>query len=166
MPATVKMEVIGVKETVKALRQVDPEIRKQFNRDIKAVLQPALSKIKSSYPAMPLSGMSRFWATNSGYEIFPWNVSKVKRGVTVKTSTRRNKNSVVYISQANPAGVLFETVTLGNELGRNIRTVSPRIMWPVIDEMQPQITEGVGEIVLHAQQVVQGLMLDGKVVYL
>ena len=166
MPATVTAEVVGVKETIKALRRVDPEIRKQFNRDIKQVLQPAISKIKASYPEMPLSGMVRPWATASGHEIFPWTVSKVRRGVTVKTSTRKNKNSVVYISQANPAGVLFETVKLGNELGRNIRTVSPRILWPVVDEMTPAIVKGVGQIVIHAQKVVQGLMVDGKPVYL
>lgn len=166
MPVTVTAEVLGVKETVKALRQLDPEIRKQFNRDIKQVLQPAISKIKAGYPEMPLSGMARPWTTQSGYQVFPWTVSKVRRGVTVKTSTRKNKNAVVYISQANPAGVLFETVTLGNELGRNLRTVAPRLMWPIVDQMTPEIVEGVGQIVVHAQEVVQGLIVDGKVVYL
>jgi hypothetical protein len=158
MPATITSEVVGVKDTIKALRQLDPELRKQWNRDIKAVLAPAISKVKSSYPRLPLSGMAREWTPNTeaGYTIFPWNYSKVKRGVTVKTSTRKNKNAVVYVSQANPAGVLFETVGLGNELGRNIRTVSPRLLWPIIDEMTPQIIKGVEEIVVHAERTIQG----------
>ena len=158
MPAGVKTEIVGVKDTIKALRQVDPELRKQFTRDIKAVLAPAISKIKAAYPAMPLSNMARNWTPNveAGYQIFPWNQAKVRRGVTVKTSTRRNKNSVVYVSQANNAGVLFETITTGNDLGRNLRTRHQRIMWPIIDEMTPSIVEGVGEIVVHVQEIVQG----------
>jgi len=165
VPAATKIEIVGVKDTIKNLRRVDPEFRKQFDKEIKSVLQPAISSIKSSYPAMPLSNMARPWTTSGGYQIFPWSVSKVRNGVRVKTSTRRNANSVVYVSQSNPAGVLFETVTLGNELGRNIRTVSPRVMWPVIDQMAPQILAGVGTIVVHAQQVIQGFMDEGKAVY-
>lgn len=158
MPATVTSEVVGVKDTIKALRRVDPELRKQFNRDIKQVLEPVVSKVKAGYPRLPLSGMVREWTPNAerGYQIFPWNYSAVKRGVTVKTSTRKNKNAVVYISQANNAGVLFETVSLNNELGRNIRTVSPRLLWPIVDEMTPRIIAGVEKIVVDVERVVQG----------
>ena len=162
MPATVTSEVVGVKDTIKALRKVDPELRKQFNRDIKSVLAPVISKVKSSYPAMPLSGMTNIWIPQAAggyagtYQIFPWRLAAVRRGVTVKTSTRKNKNAVVYISQANPAGVLFETVSLNNELGRNIRTVSPRLLWPIVDEMTPSIITGVEKIVVEAERIVQG----------
>jgi len=165
VPATTQIDVIGVKDTVKALRRLDPELRKQFNRDIKGVLQPAISKIKASYPTLPLSGMANEWIPPSGYQILPWTISKVRSGVRVKTATRRNKNAVVYVSQANPAGVLFETVSLNNELGRNIRTVSPRVMWPVIDQMAPQIFAGVEGIVVQAQKVVDAAVVEGKVVF-
>jgi hypothetical protein len=158
MPAQLTSEVVGVKDTIKQLRQLDPELRKQFNRDIKAALAPVISKVKASYPRMPLSGMVNEWTPNleAGYTIFPWTISKVKSGLTVKTSTRKNKNAVVYISQANPGAVLFETVGLGNELGRNIRTVSPRLLWPIVDEMTPAIIKGVDEIVVLAERTVQG----------
>ena len=158
MPAQLTSEVVGVKDTIKQLRQLDPELRKQFNRDIKAALAPVISKVKASYPRMPLSGMVNEWTPNleAGYTIFPWTISKVKSGLTVKTSPRKNKNAVVYISQANPGAVLFETVGLGNELGRNIRTVSPRLLWPIVDEMTPAIIKGVDEIVVLAERTVQG----------
>ncbi len=109
MPATIKTEVVGVKETIKALRQVDPEFRKQFNRAAKDVVAPMVAEAKSLYPQLPLSGMARPWTPKS-FSIFPWQVAKVRSGVKVKTSTRRNKNAVLYVSQGEPAGVLFEGI--------------------------------------------------------
>jgi hypothetical protein len=158
MPAATKIEIVGVKDTIKELRRIDPEFRKQFNRDMKSALNPVVDSIRSKYPRLPLSGMAREWTPNleKGYTIFPWDWSKVRRGVTLKTSTRKNKNSVVYISQANPAGILFETITLGNELGRNIRTVAPRAMWPTVDAMRGEINDAVGQIVVHVEGIVQG----------
>jgi len=157
MPATIKTEVVGVKDTIKALRRVDPELRKQFNRDMKSVLAGTVAEIKAGYPNALMSGTVRDWTPNveRGYQIFPWNAAKVRRGVTVKTSTRKNKNSVVYISQSVPGGILFETVSLNNELGRNIRTIAPRSMWPTVDRNQGEILDGVQKIVVRVGDLVQ-----------
>ena len=38
MPATMKTEVVGVKETIKALREIDPQFRKDFNKGARAVV--------------------------------------------------------------------------------------------------------------------------------
>lgn len=153
MPATISAEAVGVKETIKALRQVDPEYRKQFTRDIKSVVAPLVSEAKSLYPAMPLSGMARAWGN-----VFPWQVSRVRSSVKVKTSTRRGARSVVYVSQGSPAGVVFETVTTGNNLGRNIRARSDRVLWPTADRHAGQIAAGVEQIVRDAEKVVQGML--------
>lgn len=157
MPATVKTEIVGVKDTIKALRRIDPELRKEFNRDMKNVLASTVAEIKAGYPDRLMSGTVFDWTPNieRGYQIFPWNASKVRRGVTVKTSTRKNKSSVVYVSQSVPGGILFETVSLNNELGRNIRTIAPRLMWPAIDRNQAEITEGVRRIVVRIGDIVQ-----------
>ena len=157
MPATVKTEIVGVKDTIKALRRIDPELRKQFNRDMKSVLAGTVAEIKAGYPNALMSGTVRDWTPNleRGYQIFPWNAAKVRRGVTVKTSTRKNKNSVVYISHSGPGGILFETVSLNNELGRNIRTIAPRSMWPTVDRNQGEILDGVQKIVVRVGDLVQ-----------
>jgi hypothetical protein len=157
MPATVKTEIVGVKDTIKALRRIDPELRKQFNRDMKSVLAGTVAEIKAGYPNARMSGTVRDWTPNlqRGYQIFPWNAAKVRRGVTVKTSTRKNKNSVVYISQSVPGGILFETVSLNNELGRNIRTIAPRSIWPTVDRNQGEILDGVQKIVVRVGDLVQ-----------
>jgi predicted phage tail protein len=50
MTALTQIEVVGAKEAIKALRRIDPELRKQFNRDARAIVKPALDEIKKSYP--------------------------------------------------------------------------------------------------------------------
>ena len=157
MPATIKTEVVGVKETIKALRQVDPEFRKQFNRAAKDVVAPMVAEAKSLYPQLPLSGMARPWTPKS-FSIFPWQVAKVRSGVKVKTSTRRDKNAVLYVSQGDPAGVLFETVSSSKPLGANIRARSDRVLWPTADKHAPRISQGIEKIVAEAEKVVQGMV--------
>jgi hypothetical protein len=157
MPATVTAEVLGVKETIKALRQLDPEFRKEFNRAAKGIVAPMVAEAKAKYPQLPLSGMARSW-TPKAFSIFPWQISKVRSGVKVKTSTRRNANSVLYVSQGDPAGVLFETVGSGTTLGSRIRARSDRVLWPTADRHLPEITRGVAELVEQAEKRVEGMM--------
>ena len=157
MPATIKTEVVGVKETIKALRQVDPEFRKQFNRAAKDVVAPMGAEAKSLYPQLPLSGMARAW-TPKAFSICPWQIAKVRSGVKVKTSTRRDKNAVLYVSQGDPAGVLIETVSSNKPLGTNIRARSDRVLWPTADKHAPRINAGVAKIVAEAEKVVQGMV--------
>jgi hypothetical protein len=48
----------GVKETLKVLQQIEPEMYKQLRKDIRSITAPAVSSIKSSVPSIaPLSGM-------------------------------------------------------------------------------------------------------------
>jgi hypothetical protein len=49
----------GVKETVKLMRQFEPQTLKDLRRNIRQIAQPAVSSIKSNSPKVaPLSGMS------------------------------------------------------------------------------------------------------------
>jgi hypothetical protein len=146
MPATMKTEVVGVKETIKALREIDPQFRKDFNKGARAVVAPMVAEAKARYPSLPLSGMARAW-TPRQFSIFPWQQSKVRSSVKVKTSTRRNANSVVYVSQGVPSAVLFETISNSNRLGSNIRARSNRVLWPAADRHLPAIQLGVALLV-------------------
>jgi hypothetical protein len=154
MPAAAKIEVVGVKDTIKALRQIDPEHRKEFNKSIRGVVAPMIGAAKSAYPFQPMSGMSRSW-TQGASQKFPWDASKVRSGVKVKTSTRRNANSVVYITQGNVGGAIFEVAGTGNRFGANLRARNARVLWPTYDRYAPQILAGVDGIVRDAEKIVQ-----------
>jgi hypothetical protein len=45
------VEVSGVKSAIKELRKIDPELRKQFNKDAKEVVRPVIEAAKSKLPS-------------------------------------------------------------------------------------------------------------------
>ena len=157
MPVNSSVEVVGVKEVIKALRSIDPELKKEFVRQAKAAVAPMVASARGGYPAMPLSGMRRNWQ-QGGSQKFPWDVGKVRSGVKVKTSTRRDKNSVVYVSQGTPAGAIFEVASTGNRFGANLRSMNSRVLWPAYDRHAAAINRGIEQLVRDAEKTVQGMV--------
>jgi len=155
MPAAAGVQVIGVEETVKELRKVNPEYRKEFNRGIKTVLAPMVAAAKSGYPDLPLSGMARSW-NQGGRQLLPWSAANARKGVKVKTRTSRGTKSVVRVQQMDPAAAIFEVAGTGTRLGRNLRARNPRVLWPAYDRFAYQINAGVIAIVRKAEAQVQG----------
>lgn len=156
MPAELKIERVYVRETIKALRQVDPEVAKEFRKGIRDVLKPVMQEIKTGYPQLPLSGFRYSWTPRS-YAILPWDLGMARKGVKLKISTRRDRNSVVYISQGYPAAIIFEAIQPSNvPMGARIRAKEPRNMWPTVDRHTAAINSGVMDLVKKAEETVQG----------
>ena len=144
-----KTEVKGAKEAIVSLRKIDPEYRKDFNREAKNIAAPLVADAKNLYPEMPLSGMAKLW-TKDGRELLPWSVSKVRTGVKLKTSTRKNASSVIYITQANPAGAIFEVAgkaNPGKTFNKNLRAKKGFILWPTADKHLPDVQRGLIKLV-------------------
>ena len=64
------VEINGVKETIRDLGKIDPELRKQFIRDAKKVARPIVELARAKYPTKYLSGMGRKWESR-GRLLFP-----------------------------------------------------------------------------------------------
>ena len=155
MPVDVTTRV-DVKDTIKALRRLEPESAKEFIRGAKGAVAPMMADAKGQYPEMPLSGMARQWSGK-----FPWQASVVRRGVKVKTSTRKNKSSVVYVTQATPAGAIFEvagTKNANSNFARNLRARSGRVLWPAYDRHAGEIQTAIEALIIEAEKTVQELM--------
>ena len=156
MPAELKIERVDVKETIKALRRIDPEVAKEFRKGIRDVLKPVMQEIKTGYPPLPLSGFRYGWTPRS-YAILPWDVGQARRGVKLKISTRRDNNNVVYISQGYPAAVIFEAIRQTNvPMGANLRAANQRNMWPTVDRHTASIHDGVKDLVQQAERTIAG----------
>ena len=150
MTATARTEFVGGAAAIKALKSIDPEYRKQFNRDAKSIVAPLLAEAKGNYPQMPLSGMKYKWTDARGRTLLPWTVAKVRSGVKFKTSTRRNKAAVLYVTQSDPAGSIFEVAGLANpgtNFNNNLRDRSPRVLWPAADKHLPDVEPGLSDLV-------------------
>ena len=150
MTATARTEFVGGAAAIKALKSIDPEYRKQFNRDARTIVAPLLAEAKGNYPQMPLSGMKYKWTDARGRTLLPWTIGKVRSGVKFKTSTRRNKAAVLYVTQSDPAGAIFEVAGKANPGARfnsNLRNREPQVLWPTAEKHLPQVERGLSDLV-------------------
>jgi len=128
MNTTTTVQVAGVKETINALKKIDPELQKQFKADASRIALPAIKNAKNMYTKVPLSGMSRDWKQKKdGRKIKGFDVSRAKAGVQMKFDTRRNAIGVILVIQKDQAAAIFETAGRANRnsLSDNLSPVSP-----------------------------------------
>jgi hypothetical protein len=118
MPASVK----GAVELRKALRQFTPELAKETQKELGAILKPITTRAKGFIPSTaPLSG----WANSNqkgawGKRV--WSSSEAKRGIGYKTTpskpNRSGFRSLVRIQNASVSGAIYETAGRKNPQGR------------------------------------------------
>lgn len=109
---------VPIAKILKALKAVDPELRKQFMQQAKSVARPVESAIKSNIPAIaPLSGMN-----NNGR--LGWGVGKSPQSTTVKfkgsASKKSSVTSLLSVQVNSPA------VAVADMAGRSSSGNSPR----------------------------------------
>ena len=143
------VRVDGINKAIVVLKGMDPDIRKQFNKDAKVILRPVVDDAKSRYPANYLSGMGRSW--DSG-RIFPYVQSRARAGVKVSVKQERN-GTLLKITQANPAASVIEFAkndpsggTLSRNLTASIAGAASRVMWPAFDKHANQVADGVQKL--------------------
>jgi len=148
------VEVIGVKQMLRDLKQIDPEARKQFAKDAKQIASPIVVAAQGSYPAQALSGMKYRW-TQNGRQLLPWDARKARRGITVKVDAGRKKDGVVTIIQKDPAAAIYDIAGRGtsNRFGDALTAFAgnpSRVMWPSaeahITDVQAEMTKALEQV--------------------
>lgn len=158
MTPQTSISLVGVEDAIKALRKIDPELRKQFNRDAKDIAAPAVQDAQQAYPEMPLSGMQRQWKSK-GRTIFPYIAAKARRGTKVKVDTSRKTRNVILIQQTDPGAVVFETAgrRTDNALGRSLGIVAPnttRVLSRAVDANRARLEAGFDRLVRDVMRTV------------
>jgi hypothetical protein len=64
MPVSTTIKVVGVKDTINALRKIDPQLQKDFKAQATQIAEPAISAGRAVYTQVPLSGMAYNWTSN------------------------------------------------------------------------------------------------------
>ena len=125
MTVNTTIQVSGVKETINALKKIDPQLQKDFRAQAKQIAEPAIKAAQDMYTQVPLSGMAYKWSSR-GRQLFPFSVAKAKSGVKLRIDTRRNAVGVILIEQKNPATAVFEGAGRKdtNRLGTSLDSVS------------------------------------------
>jgi hypothetical protein len=153
------VQIVGVEDAIKQLRRIEPELRKQFNRDAADIARPAITEAQSKYPEMPLSGMARQW-NSRGRTLFPYSAMAARRNVKVKVDTSRKTRNVILIQQPNPGAVIFETAGRKNDnvLGRSLGVVAPattRVLEPAVSRNRDRLEAGLRDLVRNVMRLVE-----------
>jgi hypothetical protein len=154
--------VVGVKETINALKKIDPQLQKDFRAQANEIAQPAINAAKDVYTQVPLSGMAYKW-NGRGRQLFPFSVAKAKSGVKLRIDTRRNAVGVILIEQKDPATAIFETAgrananRLGDQLGF-VGAGRTRLIGPAVYKARRGIETQMEKMILDTARVVRQAM--------
>ena len=169
MSATTTIEIVGVKDTINALRKIDPQLQKDFKADATAIAQPAIKAAQNVYKVygvkLPLSGMKYKWQEEDRKRPnFPFTVNKAVKGVKVRFDTRRGAVGVILIEQKDPAAAIFETAGRANANKLNTSLmfvglpVSPgrtRLIGPAVYKARRGIEAEMQKMILKTIRTVQ-----------
>ena len=159
MPVSTTIQVVGVKDTINALRKIDPQLQKDFKAQATQIAEPAISAGRAVYTQVPLSGMQYSWTSN-GRKVFPFTVSKAVKGVRMRFDTRRNAVGVILIEQKDPAAAIFETAgrANANRLSNNLEPVTAgrtRLIGPAVYKARKKIEREMQAMILDTIRTVQ-----------
>jgi hypothetical protein len=102
------IQVQGVAETLRDLGKINPSLKRELNKDIRAILKPMLSEINRSIPSSPpLSGMAHNGRTgwsNRKNALIKIDTRKPRRGLN-GPSTKTPVNLVRIVTKGAPVAI-------------------------------------------------------------
>ncbi len=107
MTATANVQVQGVKQTLKALKDIDPALRRAAIKEMKTAVQPMVNEVRSKMPNKPLDN----WGEGGR---LGWDVNQVRKSVKVKFGGRKvrggsgNQYPLLRLVIQSPAGAVFD----------------------------------------------------------
>lgn len=164
------MQIQGLESTLKALKKVKPEVQKQFFKDAKKIVRPAVDEAKNAYRSDYLSGMTRAWKDKDrGILLFPYNQGASSKGVTVATSLSKKQDAIINIIQKDiGASILDMAGKRSNKrnFGSNLTAVSDppsRVMWRSYEkhagQVESEMEKSVDEVMKQISQLTKALVL-------
>ena len=147
MAANTSVTVVGVKEAMRDLQKLEPELAKEIKRDFKQIVDPIVKDARTQVHALPLSGFARPWKNG---RIFPWDQQAVRKSIIARFSNRRRGNSlaVFSVTMKSPAGTIFDMAgrnsasRLASALDQLYGRAS-RLMWPTYERGANQVNDNL-----------------------
>ena len=121
-------EVVGAVALKKALNQYAPDLAKELNRRLGAILKPIVTEARGFVPMdSPMSGWTKR-PTSRGYQFPKYDAMEIRRGITYKTSASKpNYNgftNAIRIQNNSMIGAIYETA--GRKNGQGQEWVGPK----------------------------------------
>lgn len=161
MSIEIGVRIDGTKDTLKLLKEFEPELRKRFNENAEAIAKPITDAAKARYPDKLLSGMQRSWKTGKGKRgVFPYSQSAAAKGVKVSIKTGRSTRGVISVVQMNPAAAIIDMAgkknatkkgTIFNDRLSTVFGGPSRVMWPAATSHVNQVSTEMAKLVHEAE---------------
>ena len=151
MPVDTSVTIVGVKETLRDLQKLEPDLAKEIKQDFKRIVDPVVKAARADVKELPLSGFARNW---KGGAILPWNQSAVVKSIIARFSNRRRGNSlaVFSVTMKSPAGTIFDIAgrSSSNRLASALDQLhgrASRLMWPTYERHADAVNQNLGKLV-------------------
>lgn len=161
MAVDITLEVIGIKDALRELNNLDKVARRELTRDYRRVVQCVVDDAQGRVPINPpISGMNRRWTTKSGFAMFPlgFGDDTVKAGISGKRPKMfggfMQNLATFYVRFMGPHAVLLDQTGAGKtptEAGKNMAAgltdrlgrMPSRILWPAYEQNSERVNDEV-----------------------
>jgi hypothetical protein len=164
MVASSTVTVVGVKDAMRQLQKIEPDLAKQIKKDFKEIVKPVVGDARSQVVNLPLSGFRRNWKAG---KLLPWSQSAVSRSIIARYSNRRRGNSlaVFSVTMKSPAGTIFDIAgrKSANRLGAALDSLygrASRLMWPTYERHANQVNKNMADLVKKITDAANRRLLD------
>lgn len=182
MAVSVDLEIVGIKDALRELNNIDKVARREITKDFKKVTQVVVDDAMARVPLRaPISGWERKWTTKSGFQMLPWGLHD-NDYIIAKVSGKRPKMfagfmqniATFFVIYKGPTSVLFDMsgrgkvpTTQGQNMvkgltfgGKNSTGFGPpsRVLWPAYEQNKDRVEDEVRKLVERTMEYVnQGL---------
>lgn len=106
MPATVKIEIAGAKEALRALNKIDKKARREVTKNFQQIVSTVVQEARSATPVEPpLSGMKYSWKARGVKNIFPWKSAQSDKSIKAFVSGKKPRQYGAYVSDLAAFGI-------------------------------------------------------------
>jgi len=164
MVASSTVTVVGVKDAMRQLQKIEPDLAKQIKKDFKEIVKPVVGDARSQVINLPLSGFRRNWKAG---KLLPWSQLAVSKSIIARYSNRRRGNSlaVFSVTMKSPAGTIFDIAgrKSANRLGAALDSLygrASRLMWPTYERHANQVNKNMADLVEKITDAANRRLLD------
>jgi len=164
MVASSTVTVVGVKDAMRELQKIEPDLATRIKKDFKDIVKPVVGDARSQVVNLPLSGFRRNWKAG---KLLPWSQSAVSRSIIARYSNRRRGNSlaVFSVTMKSPAGTIFDIAgrKSANRLGAALDSLygrASRLMWPTYERHANQVNKNMADLIEKITDAANRRLLD------
>jgi len=169
---TTNVSIVGLKEALRELNDIDKKARRELTRDFQRVCKPVIDAAKAAIPkAAPISGFNRSWTTKTGRKMLPWSGAVAAKYVKAKVSGKRPREyngrmtnlAVFSIAWGGAMNTVYDLAGRngGGETAAGDRMIralearkgrASRVLWPAYEANKEQVEQEVARIIDDVMQ--------------